>query len=233
MTETVTLSVQDTYSISWLNKNQSFIQKINATINSNLTKDIINKAQKIIENSYKQQYKEFTINNYRTRAQKEYSDTIYIKIDEFSFRTINDFRLFFATMYPNIDKYFNKSVASNINETYLQLFLKDNSLYIRGNVLSIYHLIISNSLIKIFIQCSAKNLTIDQFNQNIKQIEYSKELEQETCSICLEGFNKKHIISETSCGHKFHYHCIYQWLCVDSSRPDCPCCRTSQLKLTQ
>ena len=44
-----------------------------------------------------------------------------------------------------------------------------------------------------------------------------------TCMICLEGFNNKNKIT-TRCNHKFHYNCINNWC---NKNDNCPLCRCS------
>lgn len=230
MPEVVTLVVENNYSITWQNKEENFVEKIKDTIKNLTDKDIENAKEKILK-CIRQQQNDFTLNNYLTRAQQVYCDTILLKIEFFDIQIISDLRLFFATIYPDIHIYFNKFSVEKITDTYLDVSFDNNSLVIKGNILSLYHMIISNSLLNIFIRCSITNLSQEQFDKNIKKKKYSKEIENETCSICLEPFKKNNIICETSCKHLFHYHCIHQWLCHDSLKPECPCCRKLQFTL--
>ena len=44
----------------------------------------------------------------------------------------------------------------------------------------------------------------------------------ETCTICLDNYEKNDEITELDCGHIYHYKCIYQWV---QSKKSCPLCR--------
>ncbi|KAH0706463.1 hypothetical protein KY285_010967 [Solanum tuberosum] len=39
--------------------------------------------------------------------------------------------------------------------------------------------------------------------------------DEDTCSICLDGFSDGQIIGSTDCHHTFHFDCINQWLMQD------------------
>jgi hypothetical protein len=47
----------------------------------------------------------------------------------------------------------------------------------------------------------------------------------QTCTICLEGIQRRQRISVTKCGHYFHSKCLKNWLIKSCSAPECPCCR--------
>ena len=51
---------------------------------------------------------------------------------------------------------------------------------------------------------------------------------QESCTICLQS-NSNELIT-TSCEHKFHNQCLYEWLKV---RNTCPVCRHNILESTE
>ncbi|OMJ85264.1 hypothetical protein SteCoe_13502 [Stentor coeruleus] len=54
----------------------------------------------------------------------------------------------------------------------------------------------------------------------LNQIQYTKKCEEkETCSICMDEFEKGNIISYLNCGHNFHYNCLANWL---SRKKKCP-----------
>ncbi|KAH0709616.1 hypothetical protein KY284_011043 [Solanum tuberosum] len=50
--------------------------------------------------------------------------------------------------------------------------------------------------------------------------------DEDTCSICLDGFSDGQIIGSTDCHHTFHFDCINQWLMQVNS---CPICRRTAL----
>lgn len=45
-----------------------------------------------------------------------------------------------------------------------------------------------------------------------------------SCTICLEDYNQKSLISVTKCNHVFHYECITKWLHENILEPRCPNC---------
>lgn len=48
------------------------------------------------------------------------------------------------------------------------------------------------------------------------------------CSICLEAITKETGSTTLSCGHAFHFKCIYDWFAkqiIDDAEETCPCCR--------
>ena len=49
------------------------------------------------------------------------------------------------------------------------------------------------------------------------------------CSICLENFKKKSIVSITPCNHVFHFKCIKNWLYKNIKNPKCPNCNKDVL----
>ncbi|OMJ94567.1 hypothetical protein SteCoe_2212 [Stentor coeruleus] len=56
--------------------------------------------------------------------------------------------------------------------------------------------------------------------QMLEKVVYTKECEnKERCSICMEDFEKGHIISFLNCGHNFHNICLADWL---SRKKKCP-----------
>ncbi len=55
------------------------------------------------------------------------------------------------------------------------------------------------------------------FKKNSKK--YNK---QDICSICLENIQKNDKSQYTECGHRFHTHCLYDWLMLNNT---CPICR--------
>jgi hypothetical protein len=49
------------------------------------------------------------------------------------------------------------------------------------------------------------------------------ENENEECSICIDEFKEDQNLRKLGCGHKFHQHCIDQWLV---KQPSCPNCKS-------
>ena len=49
------------------------------------------------------------------------------------------------------------------------------------------------------------------------------------CSICLENFKKKSIVSITPCNHVFHFKCIKNWLYKNIKNTKCPNCNKDVL----
>jgi len=53
-------------------------------------------------------------------------------------------------------------------------------------------------------------------------IETEKDKEKNSCSICMDNFEKNQTVLTTQCGHEFHDTCAHQWFAVTST---CPVCR--------
>ena len=54
---------------------------------------------------------------------------------------------------------------------------------------------------------------------------YNEEKKKEECLICLEILNGE--ISESSCGHIYHYQCIQDWIKKKGSHRCCCICETN------
>lgn len=69
------------------------------------------------------------------------------------------------------------------------------------------------------------NMSNESYFEKIKCIKYSKNLENNQCSICTNSFKNNDNIKSTPCGHLFHDDCIYKWLTKYCVEPLCPVCR--------
>ena len=70
-----------------------------------------------------------------------------------------------------------------------------------------------------------KSIIIEKAMIGLYKLEKKEEHSEEECSICLEKLKISPIV-ETTCGHKFHEHCLLN--CFFSKSVDnatCPCCR--------
>ena len=74
---------------------------------------------------------------------------------------------------------------------------------------------LSKSQSKHFFTNSQKN--ISQWKMPAKEDE-----NKDGCSICLDRFEEREIMTKLSCGHEFHTSCIENWLNDETS---CPLCR--------
>jgi len=61
---------------------------------------------------------------------------------------------------------------------------------------------------------------IDILNDSV--ITINPLVEEEECPICINKLDSK--IVRLTCGHTYHYHCIYEWFRKSAT---CPLCRTS------
>ncbi|CAD8043085.1 unnamed protein product [Paramecium primaurelia] len=82
-----------------------------------------------------------------------------------------------------------------------------------------------------------QGITLQQFNEYLKKIKL-KDLDQhyplseknlkssssQSCSICLQDYQKDSICLVTPCGHIFHDKCLQTWV-VDKQNESCPSCR--------
>ena len=50
-----------------------------------------------------------------------------------------------------------------------------------------------------------------------------QKIRQNECSICLENFERSHLVSQLPCRHNFHKNCIYNWFLTGNFQ--CPICR--------
>ena len=57
----------------------------------------------------------------------------------------------------------------------------------------------------------------------IRVVEFTDQLGEETCCICLDNFSRTSIIKETPCFHRFHSDCLEEW--VSKQDLSCPLCR--------
>lgn len=73
-------------------------------------------------------------------------------------------------------------------------------------------------------------MSLKEFNGSFKRKtvtnRYHKILNQNNCSICLEGYALKDVYITLYCKHNFHEKCIKKWLCENSTK--CPSCRMPQ-----
>lgn len=60
-------------------------------------------------------------------------------------------------------------------------------------------------------------------NKKVKPLDHPEEL-QGNCAICLEDYSHGDMVSQTHCGHTFHYGCLQEWL---ESQNTCPMCRSA------
>lgn len=58
---------------------------------------------------------------------------------------------------------------------------------------------------------------------NISLLDYSNQLKNITCCICLENFNKNNFILKLDCKHIYHHNCINKWF---KKNINCPICRS-------
>lgn len=73
------------------------------------------------------------------------------------------------------------------------------------------------------------NLKVYEVNGNdlietVKDDPEIKQIEDDTCSICLENYNEKDLCRVLDCGHVFHQKCCDDWL---KTKDTCPYCRNS------
>ena len=73
------------------------------------------------------------------------------------------------------------------------------------------------------------NLKVYEVNGNdlietVKDDPEIKQIEDDTCSICLENYNEKDLCRVLDCGHVFHQKCCDDWL---KTKDTCPYCRKS------
>jgi hypothetical protein len=65
----------------------------------------------------------------------------------------------------------------------------------------------------------------DDVQVNLKSISYETcGKKYETCSVCMEDYTNKDIVSVLDCGHIYHTNCIKDW--GDNYNPSCPLCKT-------
>ncbi|XP_056846981.1 uncharacterized protein LOC130497799 [Raphanus sativus] len=57
----------------------------------------------------------------------------------------------------------------------------------------------------------------------VKQFQKIAQLEDRKCSICQEEYEGKDEVGKLRCGHRYHIHCVKQWLLRKNS---CPVCKT-------
>ncbi|CAD8185479.1 unnamed protein product [Paramecium pentaurelia] len=77
------------------------------------------------------------------------------------------------------------------------------------------------------------SLVINIIDQYMPKLKYSEILEfpefqeleiQETCSVCLQEYQKQTLCRFTPCHHIFHFNCLEQWII---KHENCPLCRTA------
>ncbi|KAJ0255734.1 RING/U-box superfamily protein [Hirschfeldia incana] len=59
--------------------------------------------------------------------------------------------------------------------------------------------------------------------QKVKPFNKATPLEDKKCSICQEEYEAKDEVGKLRCGHRYHVHCVKQWLLRKNS---CPVCKT-------
>jgi hypothetical protein len=65
----------------------------------------------------------------------------------------------------------------------------------------------------------------DDVQVNLRSISYETcGKKYETCSVCIEDYTNKDIVSVLDCGHIYHANCIKEW--GDNYNPSCPLCKT-------
>ena len=67
---------------------------------------------------------------------------------------------------------------------------------------------------------SLKSMVKDLYN--ISLLDYSNQLSNMSCSICLENFNKNNYILKLDCEHIYHHNCLNKWF---KNNINCPLCR--------
>ena len=55
-----------------------------------------------------------------------------------------------------------------------------------------------------------------------KRINFTNDLQDKECSICLEEFKENELLIKLECNHYFHEKCIHDWF---KSNMNCPLCR--------
>jgi hypothetical protein len=65
----------------------------------------------------------------------------------------------------------------------------------------------------------------DDVQVNLKSTSYETcGKKYETCSVCMEDYANKDVVSVLDCGHIYHIECIKEW--GDNYNPSCPICKT-------
>ena len=75
-----------------------------------------------------------------------------------------------------------------------------------------------------FIYCTcSKFIRIEKFNHTrYKKMKYNDEIEyDESCTICLDDFNRNEKILKLKCNHIYHEKCIKTWFTKKSNCPNC------------
>ena len=134
----------------------------------------------------------------------------------------------------------NEIISLNDTPPYIQNNSQNNTITIEGGAylfnmvaISIVALCIVNGLCKgmsrvhQYITKSRQTDTLDNLSNyllaNQDHDHESGNVEEGTCSICIETFTSTTHIT-LPCNHKFHTHCIKQWL---EKELNCPLCRQS------
>lgn len=72
--------------------------------------------------------------------------------------------------------------------------------------------------------------TIFNTMDKLKHINYSEELKEEECPICIDKFSPdKEIYKSDICPHMYHKECIERWV---EQKPNCPKCRAEFAPIT-
>lgn len=79
------------------------------------------------------------------------------------------------------------------------------------------------------IQTQIENEENKPYHTFLHLSNYSNKVNENICSICIEPFQEKCRVAELICKHKFHKHCIYEWL---ENNLNCPCCREKFTKMS-
>ena len=128
----------------------------------------------------------------------------------------------------DINILYNKSHINNYNDTLV--YYDPGSLLFSGFIMIMcmsgmlsmfvyFSKYILYSCKEFFTKNNALNEIIDVENLNTIIIEKNTE----TCSICLEYYDDKDIITKLQCEHMFHKDCIKPWF--NSNNKNCPLCR--------
>jgi hypothetical protein len=72
--------------------------------------------------------------------------------------------------------------------------------------------------------CQEEGRVNQGISQMLVHVEYSQEMGELECSICLETMedSRGNFVKTRTCGHVFHQRCLVQWILQNHS---CPLCR--------
>lgn len=108
-----------------------------------------------------------------------------------------------------------------------QQYQEINNRYSGEGICFLLFLIVCSIFLSYCFNCSREGSIytsdIDRPILIIDSIHYNENINQKTCSICLEEYKKNDKVFFTKCNHLFHSECIRSWLNINNRT--CPLCR--------